>query len=144
MTSEPLALFCTCLRPQSTRRTARYLSQPPKNLTTLQEFLFLWRHTCLSPQLNHMAVNCERADLTVCRWLTVQINESSVCIRNGCIRLLRSSDHRRVKCALLVFQESNERYLVLFPHTLLILSASLRMSGFIYQVCLQYMRLIWN
>ncbi|XP_029374236.1 rho guanine nucleotide exchange factor 7b isoform X4 [Echeneis naucrates] len=30
-------------------------------------------------------------------------------------------------------QESNERYLVLFPHTLLILSASLRMSGFIYQ-----------
>uniref|UniRef100_A0A665V9U4 Osteoclast-stimulating factor 1 n=1 Tax=Echeneis naucrates TaxID=173247 RepID=A0A665V9U4_ECHNA len=29
--------------------------------------------------------------------------------------------------------ESNERYLVLFPHTLLILSASLRMSGFIYQ-----------
>ncbi|XP_049919460.1 rho guanine nucleotide exchange factor 7-like isoform X3 [Epinephelus moara] len=31
------------------------------------------------------------------------------------------------------FQESNERYLVLFPHTLLMLSASLRMSGFIYQ-----------
>nr|XP_020445288.1 rho guanine nucleotide exchange factor 7-like [Monopterus albus] len=30
-------------------------------------------------------------------------------------------------------QESNERYLVLFPHTLIILSASLRMSGFIYQ-----------
>ncbi|KAI3366284.1 hypothetical protein L3Q82_009759 [Scortum barcoo] len=30
-------------------------------------------------------------------------------------------------------QESNERFLVLFPHTLLILSASLRMSGFIYQ-----------
>ncbi|KAM9327621.1 rho guanine nucleotide exchange factor 7-like [Pholidichthys leucotaenia] len=30
-------------------------------------------------------------------------------------------------------QESNERYLVLFPHTLLMLSASLRMSGFIYQ-----------
>ncbi|XP_037326779.2 rho guanine nucleotide exchange factor 7b isoform X1 [Pungitius pungitius] len=30
-------------------------------------------------------------------------------------------------------QESNERYLVLFPHTLLVLSASLRMSGFIYQ-----------
>uniref|UniRef100_A0A8D3EG43 Osteoclast-stimulating factor 1 n=1 Tax=Scophthalmus maximus TaxID=52904 RepID=A0A8D3EG43_SCOMX len=29
--------------------------------------------------------------------------------------------------------ESNERYLVLFPHTLLMLSASLRMSGFIYQ-----------
>uniref|UniRef100_A0A8C4IUA6 Osteoclast-stimulating factor 1 n=1 Tax=Dicentrarchus labrax TaxID=13489 RepID=A0A8C4IUA6_DICLA len=31
-------------------------------------------------------------------------------------------------------QEFNERYLVLFPHTLLMLSASLRMSGFIYQV----------
>lgn len=31
-------------------------------------------------------------------------------------------------------QESNERYLVLFPHTVLMLSASLRMSGFIYQV----------
>uniref|UniRef100_A0A7N9AV12 Osteoclast-stimulating factor 1 n=1 Tax=Mastacembelus armatus TaxID=205130 RepID=A0A7N9AV12_9TELE len=31
-------------------------------------------------------------------------------------------------------QESNERYLILFPHTLLMLSASLRMSGFIYQV----------
>ncbi|KAM4560475.1 rho guanine nucleotide exchange factor 7b isoform 1-T1 [Odontesthes bonariensis] len=30
-------------------------------------------------------------------------------------------------------QESSERYLVLFPHTLVILSASLRMSGFIYQ-----------
>ncbi|XP_047432332.1 rho guanine nucleotide exchange factor 7b isoform X2 [Mugil cephalus] len=30
-------------------------------------------------------------------------------------------------------KESNERYLVLFPHTLLILSASLRMSGFIFQ-----------
>ncbi|KAG7215617.1 hypothetical protein INR49_022085 [Caranx melampygus] len=30
--------------------------------------------------------------------------------------------------------ESNERYLVLFPHTLLMLSASLRMSGFIYQL----------
>ncbi|KAK1876416.1 Rho guanine nucleotide exchange factor 7 [Dissostichus eleginoides] len=30
-------------------------------------------------------------------------------------------------------QESNERYLVLFPHTLLVLSASLRMSGFIFQ-----------
>ncbi|XP_034407171.1 rho guanine nucleotide exchange factor 7b isoform X2 [Cyclopterus lumpus] len=30
-------------------------------------------------------------------------------------------------------QDSNERYLVLFPHTLLVLSASLRMSGFIYQ-----------
>ncbi|XP_029306245.1 rho guanine nucleotide exchange factor 7-like isoform X1 [Cottoperca gobio] len=30
-------------------------------------------------------------------------------------------------------QESSERYLVLFPHTLLMLSASLRMSGFIYQ-----------
>ncbi|XP_034459543.1 rho guanine nucleotide exchange factor 7-like isoform X1 [Hippoglossus hippoglossus] len=30
-------------------------------------------------------------------------------------------------------QESNERYLVLFPHTLLVLSASMRMSGFIYQ-----------
>uniref|UniRef100_A0A8C5E9C8 Osteoclast-stimulating factor 1 n=1 Tax=Gouania willdenowi TaxID=441366 RepID=A0A8C5E9C8_GOUWI len=30
-------------------------------------------------------------------------------------------------------QEANERYLVLFPHTLLLLSASLRMSGFIYQ-----------
>ncbi|XP_078099778.1 rho guanine nucleotide exchange factor 7b isoform X2 [Sander vitreus] len=30
-------------------------------------------------------------------------------------------------------QESNERYLVLFPHTLLMLSASLRMSGFIFQ-----------
>ncbi|XP_034533212.1 rho guanine nucleotide exchange factor 7-like isoform X2 [Notolabrus celidotus] len=30
-------------------------------------------------------------------------------------------------------QESNERYLVLFSHTLLVLSASLRMSGFIYQ-----------
>ncbi|XP_068575574.1 rho guanine nucleotide exchange factor 7-like isoform X2 [Cebidichthys violaceus] len=30
-------------------------------------------------------------------------------------------------------QESNERYLVLFPHSLLMLSASLRMSGFIYQ-----------
>ncbi|KAM8873027.1 rho guanine nucleotide exchange factor 7-like isoform 2-T2 [Synchiropus picturatus] len=30
-------------------------------------------------------------------------------------------------------QESNECYLVLFPHTLIILSASLRMSGFIYQ-----------
>uniref|UniRef100_A0A3B5A659 Osteoclast-stimulating factor 1 n=1 Tax=Stegastes partitus TaxID=144197 RepID=A0A3B5A659_9TELE len=30
-------------------------------------------------------------------------------------------------------QESNERYLILFPHTLLVLSASLRMSGFIYQ-----------
>ncbi|KAM6893900.1 rho guanine nucleotide exchange factor 7-like [Xenentodon cancila] len=30
-------------------------------------------------------------------------------------------------------QESNERYLVLFPHTLIMLSASLRMSGFIYQ-----------
>ncbi|XP_075950557.1 rho guanine nucleotide exchange factor 7b [Anarhichas minor] len=30
-------------------------------------------------------------------------------------------------------QESNERYLVLFPHSLLVLSASLRMSGFIYQ-----------
>uniref|UniRef100_A0A8C4IU88 Osteoclast-stimulating factor 1 n=1 Tax=Dicentrarchus labrax TaxID=13489 RepID=A0A8C4IU88_DICLA len=29
--------------------------------------------------------------------------------------------------------EFNERYLVLFPHTLLMLSASLRMSGFIYQ-----------
>uniref|UniRef100_A0A8C3ADR3 Osteoclast-stimulating factor 1 n=1 Tax=Cyclopterus lumpus TaxID=8103 RepID=A0A8C3ADR3_CYCLU len=29
--------------------------------------------------------------------------------------------------------DSNERYLVLFPHTLLVLSASLRMSGFIYQ-----------
>ncbi|CAN9498235.1 unnamed protein product [Ophioblennius macclurei] len=30
-------------------------------------------------------------------------------------------------------KEANERYLVLFPHTLLLLSASLRMSGFIYQ-----------
>ncbi|XP_040888209.1 rho guanine nucleotide exchange factor 7b isoform X1 [Toxotes jaculatrix] len=30
-------------------------------------------------------------------------------------------------------QESNERYLLLFPHTLLMVSASLRMSGFIYQ-----------
>eukprot|EP00064_Thunnus_orientalis_P016129 superscaffoldBa00003130_g16192 len=30
-------------------------------------------------------------------------------------------------------QELNERYLVLFPHTLVVLSASLRMSGFIYQ-----------
>ncbi|GAA6225138.1 rho guanine nucleotide exchange factor 7-like isoform X2 [Lates japonicus] len=30
-------------------------------------------------------------------------------------------------------QESNERYLILFPHTLLMLSASMRMSGFIYQ-----------
>ncbi|XP_024116694.1 rho guanine nucleotide exchange factor 7 isoform X2 [Oryzias melastigma] len=30
-------------------------------------------------------------------------------------------------------QEVNERFLVLFPHTLLMLSASLRMSGFIYQ-----------
>ncbi|KAM9334277.1 rho guanine nucleotide exchange factor 7b [Symphorus nematophorus] len=30
-------------------------------------------------------------------------------------------------------QELNERYLVLFPHTLLMLSASMRMSGFIYQ-----------
>ncbi|TMS11797.1 Rho guanine nucleotide exchange factor 7 [Larimichthys crocea] len=30
-------------------------------------------------------------------------------------------------------QELNERYLVLFPHTLLMVSASLRMSGFIYQ-----------
>ncbi|XP_061548750.1 rho guanine nucleotide exchange factor 7-like isoform X7 [Phycodurus eques] len=30
-------------------------------------------------------------------------------------------------------QESSERYLVLFPHTLLFLSASVRMSGFIYQ-----------
>ncbi|XP_077459762.1 rho guanine nucleotide exchange factor 7-like isoform X1 [Stigmatopora argus] len=30
-------------------------------------------------------------------------------------------------------QEWSERYLVLFPHTLLFLSASLRMSGFIYQ-----------
>uniref|UniRef100_A0A3Q0SAE6 Osteoclast-stimulating factor 1 n=1 Tax=Amphilophus citrinellus TaxID=61819 RepID=A0A3Q0SAE6_AMPCI len=30
-------------------------------------------------------------------------------------------------------QEPNERHLVLFPHTLLMLSASLRMSGFIYQ-----------
>ncbi|XP_028992398.1 rho guanine nucleotide exchange factor 7b isoform X2 [Betta splendens] len=30
-------------------------------------------------------------------------------------------------------QESSERYLVLFPHTVLMLSASLRMSGFIYQ-----------
>ncbi|XP_054479564.1 rho guanine nucleotide exchange factor 7b [Anoplopoma fimbria] len=30
-------------------------------------------------------------------------------------------------------QESNERYLILFPHCLLMLSASLRMSGFIYQ-----------
>lgn len=30
-------------------------------------------------------------------------------------------------------QESNERYLLLFPQTLLMLSASLRMSGFIYQ-----------
>ncbi|XP_071320799.1 rho guanine nucleotide exchange factor 7b isoform X1 [Trachinotus anak] len=30
-------------------------------------------------------------------------------------------------------QESNERYLVLFPHTLVMVSASLRMSGFIYQ-----------
>ncbi|XP_061660647.1 rho guanine nucleotide exchange factor 7b isoform X2 [Syngnathoides biaculeatus] len=30
-------------------------------------------------------------------------------------------------------QESRERYLVLFPHTLLFLSASMRMSGFIYQ-----------
>uniref|UniRef100_A0A8D3ECU4 Osteoclast-stimulating factor 1 n=1 Tax=Scophthalmus maximus TaxID=52904 RepID=A0A8D3ECU4_SCOMX len=38
-------------------------------------------------------------------------------------------------------QESNERYLVLFPHTLLMLSASLRMSGFIYQVCAQCERI---
>uniref|UniRef100_A0A1A8KN18 Osteoclast-stimulating factor 1 n=1 Tax=Nothobranchius kuhntae TaxID=321403 RepID=A0A1A8KN18_NOTKU len=30
-------------------------------------------------------------------------------------------------------QESNERYLILFPHTLLLLSANLRMSGFVYQ-----------
>ncbi|XP_071394006.1 rho guanine nucleotide exchange factor 7-like isoform X4 [Centroberyx affinis] len=30
-------------------------------------------------------------------------------------------------------QETNERYLLLFPHTLLMLSASPRMSGFIYQ-----------
>uniref|UniRef100_A0A3Q2R259 Osteoclast-stimulating factor 1 n=1 Tax=Fundulus heteroclitus TaxID=8078 RepID=A0A3Q2R259_FUNHE len=30
-------------------------------------------------------------------------------------------------------QETNERFLILFPHTLLMLSASLRMSGFIYQ-----------
>ncbi|XP_077408466.1 rho guanine nucleotide exchange factor 7b isoform X2 [Vanacampus margaritifer] len=30
-------------------------------------------------------------------------------------------------------QESSERYLLLFPHTLLFLSASMRMSGFIYQ-----------
>lgn len=35
-----------------------------------------------------------------------------------------------------VFQESNECYLLLFPHTLLMVSVSLRMSGFIYQVCL--------
>uniref|UniRef100_A0A667X9H9 Rho guanine nucleotide exchange factor (GEF) 7b n=1 Tax=Myripristis murdjan TaxID=586833 RepID=A0A667X9H9_9TELE len=32
-----------------------------------------------------------------------------------------------------VFQETNERYLLLFPHTLLMISASPRMSGFIYQ-----------
>ncbi|XP_049610578.1 rho guanine nucleotide exchange factor 7 isoform X2 [Syngnathus scovelli] len=32
-----------------------------------------------------------------------------------------------------ICQESSERYLVLFPHTLLFLSASMRMSGFIYQ-----------
>lgn len=32
------------------------------------------------------------------------------------------------------FQELSECYLVLFPHTLLMLSASPRMSGFIYQV----------
>lgn len=44
------------------------------------------------------------------------------------------------KECVFVFQESNERYLVLFPHTLLVLSASLRMSGFIYQVSLQYIR----
>ena len=36
--------------------------------------------------------------------------------------------------AVFVSQEANERYLVLFPHTLIMLSASLRMSGFIYQV----------
>lgn len=38
---------------------------------------------------------------------------------------------------LVFLQEVNERFLVLFPHTLLMLSASLRMSGFIYQVSLQ-------
>lgn len=31
-------------------------------------------------------------------------------------------------------QEKNERYLLLFPSLLLMLSASPRMSGFIYQV----------
>lgn len=40
-----------------------------------------------------------------------------------------------------VFQELSERYLVLFPHTLVMLSATLRMSGFIYLVSLHYMGL---
>lgn len=34
----------------------------------------------------------------------------------------------------MISQELTERYLILFPHTLLLLSASPRMSGFIYQV----------
>ncbi|MEQ2278548.1 Rho guanine nucleotide exchange factor 7 [Ameca splendens] len=39
----------------------------------------------------------------------------------------------QVKVYMQNCQESNERFLILFPHTLLMLSASLRMSGFIYQ-----------
>ena len=38
----------------------------------------------------------------------------------------------------LTFQEKNERYLLLFPHVLLMLSASPRMSGFIFQVELSH------
>ena len=46
-------------------------------------------------------------------------------IDQSCLRLIN---------VLCVFQERNERYLLLFAHTLLILSPSPRMSGFIYQV----------
>uniref|UniRef100_A0A1A7Y6R6 Osteoclast-stimulating factor 1 n=3 Tax=Iconisemion striatum TaxID=60296 RepID=A0A1A7Y6R6_9TELE len=38
-----------------------------------------------------------------------------------------------VKVQTQISQESSERYLILFPHTLLLLSANVRMSGFVYQ-----------
>lgn len=43
--------------------------------------------------------------------------------------------HNQIVCLFLcVLQEKEERYLMLFPNVLVMLSASPRMSGFIYQV----------
>lgn len=43
-------------------------------------------------------------------------------------------DHFGTKTFMCLLQEKEERYLMLFPNVLVMLSASPRMSGFIYQV----------